>query len=130
MFKKDTTKEPLLEGGGQNGKRVYKPIGADKVKDEIEINALEKKSEEASDEVVEDMPEAAEEEEVPAVSENEGPYGEQVNFQQELDKLKKNNESVRAYTLTQVEDAMFLDKTKLVTLEYHYYQNDSQYIKL
>ena len=86
---------------------------------EIEINEIEKTPAMEGEDGPEEVPVIIEEE--PAVAENEGAYGETVNFQQDLDKLKKSNESQRPYTLTQVEDSMFVDKTKLVTLEYHYY---------
>lgn len=34
------------------------------------------------------------------------------------------------YTLTQTEDIMFMDKDTIVTLEYHFYQNDCKYSTL
>ena len=34
------------------------------------------------------------------------------------------------YTITQVEDAMYLDSQNVITLEYHYYQDNCKYTKL
>lgn len=34
------------------------------------------------------------------------------------------------FTLTQVEDVMFLDKNTLIAHEYHYFQNDCKYYHL
>jgi len=46
-----------------------------------------------------------------------------VDFQKHMDDLKARTETEIPFTMTQVEDAMYLDKTMVVTLEYHYYQN-------
>lgn len=53
-----------------------------------------------------------------------------IDFQAQLDAYKKRTQQELPFTLTQVEDAMFIDQYYLMTLEYHYYQNDSQYIQL
>ena len=50
------------------------------------------------------------------------PPGRAVDFQAHMDDLKARTETEIPYTATQVEDAMYLDKTLVVTLEYHYYQ--------
>ena len=50
------------------------------------------------------------------------PPGRAVDFQEHMDDLKARTETEIPYTTTQVEDAMYLDKTLVVTLEYHYYQ--------
>jgi hypothetical protein len=46
-----------------------------------------------------------------------------VDFREHMDDLKARTETEIPFTTTQVEDAMYLDKTLVVTLEYHYYQN-------
>jgi hypothetical protein len=51
------------------------------------------------------------------------PPGRAVDFQKHMDDLKARTETEIPFTTTQVEDAMYLDKTLVVTLEYHYYQN-------
>ena len=44
--------------------------------------------------------------------------------------LKKRTELDIPYVATQCEDAMYIDAHTVVTLEYHYYQNDCQYTQL
>lgn len=53
-----------------------------------------------------------------------------IDFNAQLEAYKKRTTSSLPYTLTQVEDAMFLDQYHIVTLEYHYYQNDCKYSTL
>ena len=50
-----------------------------------------------------------------------------VNFADHLEELQKRTETELPFTLTQVEDAMYLERDKVVTLEYHYYQKDCSY---
>ena len=40
---------------------------------------------------------------------------------------KERTEMTLPYTVTQVEDSMYLNQQYIVTLEYHYYQNDCVY---
>lgn len=44
-----------------------------------------------------------------------------IDFSAQLSALKRRTETDLPYTLTQVEDAMYLDQNSIVTLEYHYY---------
>ena len=44
-----------------------------------------------------------------------------IDFQAQLDALKKRTECSMPFTLSQVEDAMFFDQFYMVTLEFHYY---------
>jgi hypothetical protein len=53
-----------------------------------------------------------------------------IDFKSQLEGLKKRTEFDLPYTLTQVEDAMFLDQYHVLTLEFHYYQNDCKYSTL
>lgn len=53
-----------------------------------------------------------------------------IDFSAQLSALKRRTETDLPYTLTQLEDAMYLDQNSIVTLEYHYYQNDCTYTKL
>lgn len=50
-----------------------------------------------------------------------------IDFKSQLDALKQRTEFNLPFTLSQVEDAMFLDQYHVVTLEFHYYQNDCKY---
>ena len=47
-----------------------------------------------------------------------------IDFEQHLEALKKRTELEIPYTTTQVEDAMYIDQNTIMTLEFHYYQND------
>jgi hypothetical protein len=47
-----------------------------------------------------------------------------------LEAYKKRTTSELPYTLSQVEDAMYLDQYSIVTLEYHYYQEKCKYLSL
>lgn len=47
-----------------------------------------------------------------------------IDFDKHLEALKKRTELEIPYTTTQVEDAMYIDQNTIVTLEFHYYQND------
>lgn len=53
-----------------------------------------------------------------------------INFADHLKELQQRTEIELPYTLTQVEDAMYLERDKVVTLEYHYYQKDCAYTEL
>ena len=53
-----------------------------------------------------------------------------IDFEQHLEALKKRTELEIPYTTTQVEDAMYIDQNTIMTLEFHYYQNDCQYTLL
>jgi hypothetical protein len=45
-----------------------------------------------------------------------------IDFREEMSNLKKNTEISAPYIQTVTEDAMFLNKTQIVTLEFHKYQ--------
>lgn len=53
-----------------------------------------------------------------------------IDFETQLEAYKKRTTSMLPYTLTQTEDIMFMDKDTIVTLEYHFYQNDCKYSTL
>lgn len=53
--------------------------------------------------------------------------GNSIDFNAQLDALKRRTEQEVPYTITQVEDAMYLDQANVVTLEFAYYQNDCEY---
>ena len=53
-----------------------------------------------------------------------------IDFNSQLEALKKRTETELPHTLTQVEDIMFLDQYSVIALEYHYYQNESKYYNL
>lgn len=44
-----------------------------------------------------------------------------IDFNAQLQALKKRTESELPHTLSQVEDAMYLDQYNIIVLEYHYY---------
>lgn len=56
--------------------------------------------------------------------------GKSIDFEQQLKAYKERNEVDLPFTLTQVEDSMYIDQYQVVTLEYHYYQNDCEYHEL
>ena len=56
--------------------------------------------------------------------------GKSIDFEQQLKAYKDRNEVDLPFTLTQVEDSMFVDQYQVVTLEYHYYQTDCVYHEL
>ena len=53
-----------------------------------------------------------------------------IDFDQELKELKQRTELDIPYVSTMCEDAMYIDPHTVVTIEYHYYQNDCQYTSL
>ena len=53
-----------------------------------------------------------------------------IDFREEMQNLKKNTEISAPYIQTVTEDAMFLNKTQIVALEFHKYQTGQKYIKL
>lgn len=53
-----------------------------------------------------------------------------IDFNSQLEALKKRTETELPHTLTQVEDIMFLDQYSVIALEYHYYQNECKYYNL
>ena len=53
-----------------------------------------------------------------------------VDFDSRFKEHIHRTEKVIPFTLTQVEDAMYLDQHTVATLELHYYQNCCKYIKL
>lgn len=53
-----------------------------------------------------------------------------IDFNAQLQALKKRTENNLPFTLTQVEDCMYLDQYNILALEYHYYQNDCKYTHL
>ena len=53
-----------------------------------------------------------------------------IDFDRELKILKKRTEIDIPYVQSQCEDAMYIDAHTVVTLEYHYYQNDCQYSQI
>jgi hypothetical protein len=53
--------------------------------------------------------------------------GKFIDFNKELKVIKELTELNIPYTITQVEDAMYLDQNFVVTLEYHFYQKDLKY---
>lgn len=53
-----------------------------------------------------------------------------IDFHEKLLELKRTSMVDLPYTITQVEDAMYLDSQNVITLEYHYYQDDCKYTKL
>lgn len=44
-----------------------------------------------------------------------------IDFSAQLKALKKRTEVDIPYTITQCEDAMYIDQAAVVTLEFHYY---------
>lgn len=50
-----------------------------------------------------------------------------IDFNAQLLNLKNRTECELPHTLTQAEDVMYLDQYNILTLEYHYYQNDTKY---
>ena len=44
-----------------------------------------------------------------------------IDFNAQLQALKKRTECELPHTLSQVEDAMYLDQYNIIVLEYHYY---------
>ena len=44
-----------------------------------------------------------------------------IDFNAQLQALKKRTECELPHTLSQVEDAMYLDQYNVIVLEYHYY---------
>ena len=53
-----------------------------------------------------------------------------IDFREEMQNLKKNTEISAPFIQTITEDAMFLNKTQIVALEFHKYQTGQKYIKL
>lgn len=53
-----------------------------------------------------------------------------IDFQAQLEALKRRTETELPHTLTQVEDIMYLDQYSVISLEYHYYQNDCKYLNM
>lgn len=55
-----------------------------------------------------------------------------INFQEELTKYRERTESKLPYTIQQIEDVMFIDEKKIVSLEYITYTNkkDGRYHRL
>ena len=53
-----------------------------------------------------------------------------IDFDAHMKDYKERTESTFPYTLTQAEDAMYLDKNTICTLEYHYIQNDCAFTNL
>lgn len=53
-----------------------------------------------------------------------------VDFSEQLSSLKKRTEMDLPYTMTQINDAIYLDQYSLLSFEYHCYQNDVRYQKL
>ena len=53
-----------------------------------------------------------------------------IDFDAQLSNLKKRTEYQKKFTLTQVEDCMFIDKETFITMEFHHYQNECEYLKL
>ena len=47
-----------------------------------------------------------------------------IDFNQELKDYKKRTELDIPYVSSMCEDAMYIDSNTVVTIEYHYYQND------
>ena len=47
-----------------------------------------------------------------------------------MEAFKLRTEYDLPFTLTQTEDAMFLEADSMITLEYHYFQNDCSYKKM
>ena len=50
-----------------------------------------------------------------------------IDFKQQLKDYRKRNEFSYPYTMMQVEDVMFIDDKKMVSLEYIFYQKDAEY---
>ena len=55
---------------------------------------------------------------------------QKIDFDQQLQAYKERTEMTLPYVATQVEDAMYLNQQHVVTLEYHYFQNDCIYSPL
>lgn len=53
-----------------------------------------------------------------------------IDFEAQLLQQKKKTEYLKPHTMTQAADALFIDKQTFVALEFNYYQNECQYIKL
>ena len=53
-----------------------------------------------------------------------------IDFREEMQNLKKNTEISAPFIQTITEDAMFLNKTQFVALEFHKYQMGQKYIRL
>jgi hypothetical protein len=53
-----------------------------------------------------------------------------IDFRNEMQNLKNNTEIKAPFIQTVTEDAMFLNKTQVVTLEFHRYQTSQKYIRL
>jgi len=53
-----------------------------------------------------------------------------IDFREEMQNLKKNTEISAPWIQTVTEDAMFLNKTQIVALEFHKYQTGQKFIKL
>jgi len=53
-----------------------------------------------------------------------------IDFNSHYDAFKLRTECDLPFTLTQTEDAMFLEGNSMLTLEYHYFQNDCSYKKM
>merc|ERR1712166_234756 len=46
---------------------------------------------------------------------------DKINFEDELDKYRKRTSCTKIFTLQQTEDVMFIDNTRVVSLEYIFY---------
>lgn len=138
---KSTTK------GGRSMKSASKTVGSSAAKQpEHYRNKVQEQWARAEDDVPEEQDQAAEEApgKATAPAEDDGLGGieiaaeddipnntdKSIDFNAQLEAYKKRTTSSLPYTLTQVEDAMFLDQYHIVTLEYHYYQNDCKYSTL
>lgn len=50
-----------------------------------------------------------------------------IDFKAQLEAFKRRTEQNFPFTLTQVEDAMYIDQYSIMTLEYYYYHNQCKY---
>lgn len=58
------------------------------------------------------------------------PANKLIDFEKQMADLKARTELEVPYCMTQCEDAMYLGKQSVVSLEYQYYQNGCKYSKL
>jgi len=47
-----------------------------------------------------------------------------------LSKYRERTEASRPYTIQQVEDVMFINRQRVVALEYIFYQKDGDYVRI